>query len=238
MLLLALAWSLRPRAPHLPDSGPVLLRADAPGLYALVDEIARTVGTRGVDRIVVDTQPNASVNSHGLRGRRQLTLGLPLWEILTPQQRIALLGHELAHYSNGDTRRALVVSRAYASLTAWHYYFAPTPDPTLIEMFVNLVFAVPRLLVLSLLTLLDHLTFRAAQRAEYLADRGAASAGSTAAAEELLDLLLVVESVDVVLRREANRAALTRGARCPRGRGRGRARLGEPPGPHGLDPRP
>ena len=63
LLLLALAWSLRPRAPHLPDSGPVLLRADAPGLYALVDEIARTVGTRGVDRIVVDTQPNASVNS-------------------------------------------------------------------------------------------------------------------------------------------------------------------------------
>lgn len=211
LLLLALAWSLRPRGPRLPDTGPVLLRSDAPELFALVDEIARSVGTHGVDRIVVDTRLNASVLSHGLRGRRQLTLGLPLWEILSPQQRIALLGHELAHYSNGDARRGLVVARAYDSLTAWHYYFAPIPDPTLLEMLVNLVFTVPRLLVLGLLTLLDHLTFRAAQRAEYLADRGAASAGSTAAAEELLDLLLVVESADVVLRSEANRAALAGG---------------------------
>ncbi len=215
LLLLVAAWSLRPRAARLPGAVPALLREDAPEFYALVDEVAGVVGTRGIDRVVVDACVNASVVAHGVRGRRLLVLGLPLWEVLTPQQRIALLGHELAHYSNGDTRHGLVVSTAYRSLTTWHYYFVPIEDPSVVEMVVNLFYAVPRLLLQGVLTLLDHLTLRAAQRAEYLADREAARAASTEAAVGLMDRLLVAGSVEVVLRREANRAALTgpRGAR-------------------------
>ncbi|WP_037869925.1 M48 family metallopeptidase [Streptomyces sp. NRRL S-813] len=216
LLLLVVAWSLRPRAVRLPKVDLALHRGDAPELYALVDEVARVVGTRGVDEVRVDANVNASVMVHGVRGRRVLTLGLPLWEILTAQQRIALLGHELAHYSNGDTRQGLVVSTAYRSLTTWHYYFTPIAEPSVAEMLINLLYIVPRLLLQGVLTLLDHLTLRATQRAEYLADREAARAASTEAAVGLMDRLLVAESAAVALRREASQAALAgpRGTRA------------------------
>ncbi|MFD7709650.1 M48 family metallopeptidase [Streptomyces sp. NPDC059786] len=204
VFLLALAWPLRPRLPRVPDDRPVLRRDAAPELYGLVDEIARVAGTRGVDVIAVDASVNASVTTCSLRGRRLLTLGLPLWEILSPRQRIALLGHELGHYSNGDTRHGLVVATAYRSLTTWRYYLAPIARPTPVEWFVNLAYLVPRTLVQGVLMLLDRATLRATQRAEYLADAMAARAGSTEAAVGLMDRLLVADSVVVALRRETN----------------------------------
>ncbi|MER6672773.1 M48 family metalloprotease [Streptomyces sp. NPDC000983] len=188
LFLLLLAWALRPCPNRLPDDAPVLRRADAPEL-------------------------NASVTTYGLRGRRALLLGLPLWEILTPPQRIALLGHEIGHFGNGDTRHGLIVGTALRSLTSWRYYFSPTPEPTLVQMAVNLVTLVPGTLVLGVLLLLDRLTLRAAQRAEYLADRVAVRAGSAEAAVGLMDRLLVVDSAAVTLRREANGSA--KGARRP-----------------------
>ncbi|MFI1259147.1 M48 family metallopeptidase [Streptomyces netropsis] len=92
LFLLVVAAALRPRLPKLPEDELVLHRADAPELYALVDEVAQVVGIRGVDTIAVSKENNAGVLSYGVRGRRLLTLGLPLWEVLTPQQRVALLG--------------------------------------------------------------------------------------------------------------------------------------------------
>lgn len=208
LLLLGIAWPLRPRLGTPDGWGPELDRATAPQLFALVDEVASVIGTRGVDEIRIDASVNASVLDHGLRGRRLLTLGLPLWEVLTPRQRIALLGHELAHYSNGDTRHGRIVGTACRLLATWSYYFAPTAHPTLMEALINLVYAVPRIASRATLGLLDRLTLRSTQRAEYLADRGAARAASTEAAVELMDLLLVTDSVAVVLRREGNRTAL------------------------------
>ncbi|MER5750403.1 M48 family metalloprotease [Streptomyces sp. NPDC002088] len=207
VFLLALAWSLRPRTPRLPEDVPLLRRADAPALFALVDEVAREAGTRGVDVIAVDAEFNASVMTYGVRGRRLLTLGVPLWETLGPRQRIALLGHELGHYGNGDTRHGAVVGTAYRSLTTWHFYFSPTPNPTTaMQMLINLACLVPCWLVQGVLMLLDRLTLRATQRAEYLADRMAARAGSTVAAVELMDRLLVADSAATTLRREVNNA--------------------------------
>ncbi|MBN0043552.1 M48 family metalloprotease [Streptomyces actuosus] len=207
LVLLATAVALRPRYARLPEDLPVLRRADAPELHALVDDVAGSVGTRTVDAIVVDTEVNAGVSTYGMRGRRQLTIGLPLWEVLTPQQRIALLGHELGHYGNGDTRHHTIVGTALGSLARWRYYFAPIPHPVGIQLVVNLLYVPPRLVVHGVLMLLDQLTLQAAQRAEYLADREAARAGSTDAAMELMDRLLVADSAATALRREANHAA-------------------------------
>ncbi|MGY4740481.1 M48 family metallopeptidase [Streptomyces sp. ATMOS53] len=210
LFLLLLTWPLRPRLPRLPDNVPVLYRVDAPALFALVDEVAEAAGTRGVDAVVADDTVNASVQTYGLRGRRMLVLGLPCWEILTPQEQVALLGHELGHYCNGDVRHHLVLGNAYASLTTWWYYFAPVEHPdTAMEVILDLLLTVPRSLVTGVLLLLDRLTLRAARRSEYLADRTAARIGSTEAAVGLLDRALVVDSAEGVLLREANRAALT-----------------------------
>lgn len=165
--------------------------------------------------IAVDADFNAGVRTCGVRGRRLLTLGVPLWETLEPQQRIAVLGHELGHYSNGDTRRGIVFATAYRSLATWHYYLRPTEDPAPLEMLANLVYLAPRSLVLGMLMLLDQLTLRSKQRAEYLADSVAARAGSTEAAVAFLDRLLVADSAVITVRRESNRLR-TR----PRGGGR------------------
>lgn len=208
LVLLALAWALAPRVGRLPDDRPVLLRADAPELFALVDEVARAVGTRSVHAIAVDGGINAGVTTYGVRGRRLLVLGMPLWEVLTPAERIALLGHELAHYANGDTRNGLVVGTAVRTLSLWHHTLRPLSQPTAIEMVVNALYVVPRLLVRGVLTLLVRLTSRAGTRAEYLADRLAARTASTQAAVGLMDRLLLIGPLGLLLRSEANRAAL------------------------------
>ncbi|MGW1591529.1 M48 family metallopeptidase [Streptomyces sp. NPDC002386] len=207
-VLLVLFWALAPRVRRLPDDRPVLFRSEAPELFALVDEVAHAVGTRSVHAIVVDGSINAAVTTYGVRGRRLLVLGMPLWEILTPEERIALLGHELAHYANGDTRNGFVVGTAVRTLALWHHTLQPLPDPSGIELAVNALYVLPRLLVRGLLVLLVRLTSRAGTRAEYLADRLAARTASTQAAVNLMDRLLITNSLAVLLRSEANRAAL------------------------------
>ncbi|MFJ8080875.1 M48 family metallopeptidase [Streptomyces sp. NPDC096205] len=173
--------------------------------FALVDEVAAAVGPWGVDAVVVDGEINAAVCGLGLRGR-MLVLGVPLWSVLSPQERVALLGHELGHFVNGDTRHGLVVGSAHRSLALWHHFFAPAlrGSDNWLHMLINLAVIPFRLLVGALLAVFDLLAVRATQRGEYLADSVAARAGSTEAAVGLMDRLLVADSVEVNLRREIN----------------------------------
>ncbi|MEV4440915.1 M48 family metalloprotease [Streptomyces sp. NPDC049577] len=221
---LVLGCALRPRFGRLPD-GPVLYRADAPQLFALIDEVAVVAGTTGVHAVAVTPDVNASVTTYGWRQRRLLTIGLGLWEYATPQQRIALLGHELGHYANGNVRYGLVVGSAVRSLTEWLYmvqpeskspvfyggrlvgYFRAQRVPSVV---LNVFYLPARSAVQGLLTLLDRLSSRAAQRGEYLADAIAARAGSTEAAVGLIDCLLVTGSAETLLLREANAARTVR----------------------------
>ncbi|ROQ66548.1 Zn-dependent protease with chaperone function [Streptomyces sp. 840.1] len=203
-LCLFIGWLLRPRFPRLPEDEQVLYRADAPELFALIDEVARTVGTTGVHAVVVDAEANATVSTYGLRRRRVLTIGLGLWEVLDTGQRIALLGHELGHYANGDTRQGVVLGNALQSLHTWYYLLSRIERPTLPETLLNAFYLAPRGVVVAVTAALDHLTLRATQRGEYLADSFAARCGSTAAAVGLMDAVLVSDSAGVTLEREAN----------------------------------
>ncbi|MFE1268576.1 M48 family metallopeptidase [Streptomyces sp. NPDC058758] len=209
-----LAVVLRPRFGSLRKATadrPVLRRPDAPELFGLLDEVAATVGTTGVEAVVVDTDVNASVRTYGVRQRRVLTVGLGLWEVLAPQERIALLGHEFGHYAHGDTRHGLVVSTAFQSLDTWSYTLAPQESASLLDDLMNLATALPRAAVDGVAGLLDHLTLRGSQRAEYLADEAAARAGGSEAAATLMDRLLCAGTLDGVLRREAVAARTRRG---------------------------
>ncbi|WP_351232032.1 M48 family metallopeptidase [Streptomyces sp. NPDC002133] len=202
-LLFAVAIALRPRFTGLPDDAPVLRRADAPRLFGLIDEIAALAGTSGVDAVVLIADANAAVTTYGIRHRRVLFIGLGFWEILTPQQRVALLGHELGHFAHGDTRHGAVTGHALRSLTLWLYFLTPDSESSLMERLTNWLLAVPRWAVHGLLRLLDRLTLRASQRAEYLADETAARAASTEAAVALMDHMLVVDAVGSALHRES-----------------------------------
>ncbi|MCX2182793.1 M48 family metalloprotease [Streptomyces sp. SKN60] len=218
-LLLALAFVLRPRFGRLRKGSelPLLESADAPRLFALIDEIGVLVGTRGVDVVVLDADVNAFVSAYGIRRRRVLVLGMPLWATLDPQERIALLGHELGHYAHGDTRHGFLVGSALGSLDTWRYMLARSEDgDSLSDAFINVLTAPPRWAVHGLTLLLDGATLRAAQRAEYLADGAAARTAGRDAAVGFLQRLLVYRSTGSALRREIVAARTRVGGRARR----------------------
>ncbi|MEU9193257.1 M48 family metalloprotease [Streptomyces hundungensis] len=220
-ILLVTAVVLRPRFGKLRPDGPVLHRADAPRLYALVDEVASSVGTQGVDVVVVDALYNASVATHGLKGRRSLHIGLALWEVLDPQERVALLGHELGHYAHGDVRHGRLVGTALQSLHHWLYFLTPVPTlyrrRTVPELAAAALISVPRSVFHAVALLLEGLALRGSQRSEYLADRAAVRVGSAAAATRMMDRLLIGNAITTALRTESVRAQARIGGAEPQG---------------------
>jgi Zn-dependent protease with chaperone function len=172
-----------------------LNRAEAPTLYALVDRLAAAVGTRAPCVIAVSPDFNAAVSQYGLR-RRALYLGLALWGVLTPQQRVAVLGHELGHFVNGDVRHGLLARPAMEMLGRLARLINPGRARNagalvaVSELMLRIVIRpVAIALMVGQLGILA-LVFRDGQRAEYLADRGAARLAGTRAAVELSDLLV------------------------------------------------
>ncbi|MDT7788106.1 MAG: heat shock protein HtpX [Pseudonocardiales bacterium] len=110
--VLMLAWVLRPRLWNAGDVWHELRRDDAPTYFALLDRIAAAAGAPMPERVAVDAGFNASAGTHGWLRRRTLTIGLPLFGALTPQQRVAVLGHEFGHFVNGDPASDLLTGPA------------------------------------------------------------------------------------------------------------------------------
>ncbi|MCC6735791.1 MAG: M48 family metallopeptidase [Bauldia sp.] len=160
-----------PRRWRLPDG---LDRTDAPALHGLVDEIADALGTRRVRRLAVTAEFNASYIATGVRRRPVLVIGLPLWAVLSPQERVAVLSHEFAHGTNRDGFRSGFMGRAAGTLAFLANATAPGSDGLILAP-VSGAFA-------GLAYLIVYLMWQRSQEAEFLADeRGAAIAGTTAA---------------------------------------------------------
>ncbi|WP_231925330.1 M48 family metallopeptidase [Micromonospora purpureochromogenes] len=206
LALVGLAVALRPRFGRVDPELEVLSREQAPELHALVEEVAAAIGAPVPHVVGVDGSINAYATSVGLRRRRVLCLGLPLWGSLDGQTRVALLGHELGHFVNGDVRRLLVTDPALTMLGSAADLFRPAQASQgggLLEMIGE---AIGRMLswLLSRLLFAGHLllvvtALRDSQRAEYLADEMSARAAGTAGATRLLDVLLSDESVALVV---------------------------------------
>ncbi|WP_153449425.1 M48 family metalloprotease [Streptomyces smaragdinus] len=209
-VLVVLAVALRPRPGRLGEDALLLPREQAPHLYGLLDRVADEHGTRRVDVVVVSEEFNACVFEYGYRRRRCLTIGLALWTVLTPQQRVALLGHEFGHYVNGDPRSGLVIGTALDSLHHWVYFLTPHRPVGPIETAAAALMYVPRTLAVAMTVLLVRLTGRASQRAEYHADDLAARTGSSEAAAALFDRLALDDTVESSLRRQSALAATRR----------------------------
>ncbi|WP_214325167.1 M48 family metallopeptidase [Nonomuraea sediminis] len=195
VVLIGLAWLMRPRFGRLPDDAEVLTRQDAPRLYQLVDEIGARAGAPRTDVVVLSGDINASYGTYGLRRRRVLTLGYPLWLVLTPQERIALLGHELAHSSNGDSRHGVVVGTAFGALaelrSAARSDREAVPEHGLFVLVGHwasqVVLWLLRLTVGGFDTVLELVNLRSSQRAEYRADAMSVEIAGTVAAASALD---------------------------------------------------
>ncbi|WP_203990662.1 M48 family metalloprotease [Sphaerisporangium rufum] len=206
---LAAAVLLRPRLGGPPVDEWALDRAEAPRLYALADRIAAELGVPPVD--VIRAVPEFNAGYARPRGRRVLTIGLALWETLPPQERVALLAHELGHARNGDPRRGLWFRSARDALSHWHEFTRPGRIVVVEEILtmagvamVTLLTYVPHKLVGMLLDLVHRLTLRSGQRAEYLADDLAARVASSAATRSMLEALALGDSAALLIQRRAN----------------------------------
>lgn len=204
--LIGLAVLLRPRLGRFTGDYNAVTRAEAPTLFALVERVAAHLGAPVPSIITVSAEFNAAAAVYGLRRRTVLQLGMPLWGVLGPQQRVALLGHELGHFVNGDPTRRLLTQPAFRTLGALASVFAPEGmrGRTMTERLGLLVFR-PLFWLLSRAALAGQLGLlwigmREHQRAEYAADAVSVRAAGTEAAVALLDDLVLDTSITLAIR--------------------------------------
>ncbi|MFF4903151.1 hypothetical protein [Streptomyces sp. NPDC001068] len=119
-----LAVALRPRPATLPRH--TLDPAAAPALHAVAQRITTRLGTRPVDTIAVDARYGWDSLTVGVRRRHVLVLGLPLWETLPADERLALLAHALGGNFAGAPHRAWIRT-ALDALSTWADLISPAP---------------------------------------------------------------------------------------------------------------
>jgi Zn-dependent protease with chaperone function len=182
-LFLFAAWAFGPRLSKMPKD--IVQRSEAPHLYAFVDGIAGAVGAPKVRGLIVNSEFNASFQRVGIRRASIVTIGLPFWTVLDAQERVALLGHEFAHGTNGDNLSQGFIGQAVRTLLRLAYILQPDTS----DFFTVLIS--PLLAVISgaferLAYLLIILSWQRSQEAEFLADYASARTGGTEAAVSLL----------------------------------------------------
>jgi Zn-dependent protease with chaperone function len=208
-LLIGIAVVLRPRLGRLSglaEHGVVVEPAKAPHLFALVKRVATAVGAPEPRVVMLGYDLNAFTTAVGVRRTRVLNLGLPMWATLEPQERVALLGHELGHFVNGDVRRGPLTQVAETTLDRIAHLFDADgrgTDDFFARIITRLLGQTLSAVARTLQLVIVWTSLRDSQRAEYLADEMAARAGGTDAAVGLAKHLLVGTSIDTVVRREA-----------------------------------
>ncbi|HLY33013.1 MAG TPA: M48 family metalloprotease [Jatrophihabitantaceae bacterium] len=213
VFLLLLGIELRPRLPRLPKGAEMLSRSGHSRLYALVDAVGERIGAPPIDGVVVNETYNASCNRYGLRRRRILTIGMPLWAALGPDARIALLGHELGHLINADPGMSLLTQPALTTFGRLARIFHPhgmiragayrtgADTSPLARAAAYLIFAPLSWAAARMHVRLWKFAMRDHQRAELYADAVSVRVGGTAGAVEVMTCVLLAESVNSAMHR-------------------------------------
>ncbi|MCR0981475.1 M48 family metallopeptidase [Roseomonas populi] len=112
-----------------PDPLPILGRPvtpdEAPGLWRLLDDLAGRLGALRPDNVVVGLTGGFFVSSGpkvlepggAALGGRTLYLPLPYLPLLREDEVATIIGHELAHFSGGDTEYSLRFVPIYAGVS-------------------------------------------------------------------------------------------------------------------------
>lgn len=204
LLLVLVGIELRPRVPRIRRTFGALTRAEAPATFAVIERVANWLGAEVPSVLYVDESFNAACARSGLRRHPVLILGLPLWAGLSPDARVALLGHELAHLVNNDPRNALLTQPALTTFGR----LADLLDPRgmgrgLAGLFGRLLLQPVAWVCWRIHLLLCTLAASDSRRAEYLADDLALRMGGTAGTTELLHTLVAADAVRTAVRRAA-----------------------------------
>lgn len=108
----------------LPIIGRAVSPAEAPGLWRMVDGLAARLGALRPDTVVVGLTAGFFVSSgpkllrpgNAALGGRTLYLPMPFLALLPEDEVAAIIGHELAHFSGGDTEYSLSFLPIYAGV--------------------------------------------------------------------------------------------------------------------------
>jgi Zn-dependent protease with chaperone function len=216
-MLLVTAWLMRPRFGETPEGTPVE-RDASPALRVLLDEVAAVLSEPAPEIVVITHEWNASFGVVGPRRRHALTVGLPLLTALSPQERVALVAHELAHGRHGDSSRGLLVGTAVNGLVELYRLMlpsegifisrwgVPTRGATAWDSLHKAVFWLVSRPVYWLLLLEAHLLLQDMRRAEYLADVVAAEVAGTDAAVALSETILLGPAFAAIVSRNVHAA--------------------------------
>lgn len=211
VLLILLALAAWPKLGRPDDRDGRIDRSRAPTLFRLIDRVASAIGAPAPHVVRVDPWFNASARAAGLRRRRSLTLGVAMWAVLPPQQRVALLAHELGHFVNGDARRGPLTHTPLTTLGALADLLAPPPvrgggtAGRVAGAAARFTLGTLRRIVLCGHFALARVSLRDSQRAEYLSDELAARAAGSEAAAGLADTLVLREILYPLVCRQAQR---------------------------------
>jgi Zn-dependent protease with chaperone function len=191
--------AVSPRSQRLDDVTP-LPAEDYPSTHRLVAAVADSVGTPVPDVVAVSKEFNAGVSRVGWGRRQALVVGLPLWTLLTDDERLALLAHEMGHLRGRDTTVSRLVAVAHGLLRRAATLLTPLPEDAYSDvadyrygvsqatmngagsLVLRVLSAPPRLLLLGF----ERLAAVESQRREYLADLCAAEVAGTPAVVRLL----------------------------------------------------
>lgn len=199
--MVSLGLIMRPRVPQRPEG---VVVAHAPTLHALVARIAAAEGVEPPQGIVITADWNAAWAEAGLRRRRWLVLGLPLWTALEPQERVALIAHEIGHEKAGDLTRTLIVGSAVNALDVLSgAMVAPEDERTSVDWLARRLAWLVSRPVDAVLWLQARLLFRDLQHAEYVADERAADVAGAPAVIALHERLLLQSTVELTVQQHA-----------------------------------
>jgi heat shock protein HtpX len=184
--LIALGWCLWPRR-HKNDQK-TYYRADLPEMFALLDQISAKLGGPKIDGVHVFADYNAYFTEYRRPDERILGIGMLLWETLTPQERVAVIAHELGHSVNEDPARTDILSKALNTLGQWRsvlYY--DQLDTGFMVIFLSFLYGSLNLILDAIEGVLTKLLFWESQTAEYRADRSAIEIAGPSACITLLE---------------------------------------------------
>ncbi|HEY1177906.1 MAG TPA: M48 family metallopeptidase [Phytomonospora sp.] len=200
VVCLAVAAVLMPRGGRLDPSWEHVDAETAPTLHALVKRVGEASGVRMPHLTVLSSDFSAGAGVFGLlRPRRVLVIGVPLWMSLTAQERVALLGHELGHFRNGDVRHSLASQLALTTFArladvttpSWR----PGIHPSLLDRLVYLMMIPIHVSMVLMQTAILAIASREQQNAEYRADAEAARLAGKPAMAGLATKLVLGEGI-------------------------------------------
>jgi Zn-dependent protease with chaperone function len=102
-------------------NGIEVTEAEEPRLWATIREVAASLATDPPAHVYLVPDVNAFVFQRSrfmglVPGERVMGIGVPLLEVLSPDELRGVLAHEFGHYTGGDTRLGPLVYRGRASI--------------------------------------------------------------------------------------------------------------------------